>query len=73
MFQKVAFTMYPVKDMARARVLLRGYAAIGPGQRGSIDARGSSSTCPAAAAFAITDRDSERAERERRRQDRLRG
>ena len=30
MLQKVAFTMYPVKDMARARAFYEGVLGLGP-------------------------------------------
>jgi len=35
MFQKVAFTMYPVKDMARARAFYEDTLQLGPGSGGS--------------------------------------
>jgi predicted enzyme related to lactoylglutathione lyase len=34
MFQKVAFTMYPVKDMARARAFYEDTLQLGPGSGG---------------------------------------
>jgi predicted enzyme related to lactoylglutathione lyase len=34
MFQKVAFTMYPVKDMARARAFYEDMLQLGPGSGG---------------------------------------
>lgn len=34
MFQKVAFTMYPVKDMARARTFYEDTLQLGPGSGG---------------------------------------